>query len=223
MNRSELLTAAQDAVAHRPRSYGSPERNFTRIARHWNVYLTGKYGAGRAPLLEAVDVAAMMALMKIARLEETPDHIDSWVDLAGYAACGAECATVIEHDPDERLERDLADQEPSPPIPRFKVGDKVKVRGRDAIGEVTSIDADDESLPYEVRFPNETCSDWPYPSDMRLAATPPRFKVGDEVIFTELPNYKFTVHRISSDGSYSIRARHGSVFHDYDESELTPA
>ncbi len=223
MDRAELLSTALEAVNARPKAYGPPERNFTRIASHWNVYLTGKYGAGSAPLLDAVDVAAMMALMKIARLEETPDHIDSWVDLAGYAACGAECATVIEHDPDEVALDYWYDDDPSPPMSRFKVGDKVKVRGRDAIGEVTSIDADDESLPYEVRFPNETCSDWPYPSDMRLAATPPRFKVGDEVIFTELPNYKFTVHRIASDGSYSIRDRHGSVFHEYNDDELTPA
>lgn len=114
MDRADLLTAALDAVNARPKAYGPPERNFTRISRHWNVYLTGKYGAGSAPLLEAVDVAAMMALMKIARLEESPAHIDSWVDLAGYAACGAECATVIEHDPDEVA-------------PRFKVGDPVTV------------------------------------------------------------------------------------------------
>ena len=114
MDRADLLTAALEAVNARPKAYGPSERNFTRISRHWNVYLTGKYGAGSAPLLEAVDVAAMMALMKIARLEESPAHIDSWVDLAGYAACGAECATVIEHDPDEVA-------------PRFKVGDEVTV------------------------------------------------------------------------------------------------
>ena len=32
----------------------------------------------------------MMALMKIARLQNMPSHLDSWVDLAGYAACGGE-------------------------------------------------------------------------------------------------------------------------------------
>jgi hypothetical protein len=37
------------------------------------------------------DVAAMLALLKIARLQQSPNHRDSWVDLAGYAACGAEC------------------------------------------------------------------------------------------------------------------------------------
>lgn len=144
MDRADLLTAALEAVNARPKAYGPPERNFTRISRHWNVYLTGKYGAGSAPLLDAVDVAAMMALMKIARLEETPDHVDSWVDLAGYAACGAECATVIEHDPDEvvygaddledridamiaKMERAREREQDAEPAPRFKVGDPVTV------------------------------------------------------------------------------------------------
>ncbi|MFN7882545.1 MAG: DUF6378 domain-containing protein [bacterium] len=27
----------------------------------------------------------------MARLKNSPNHRDSWVDLAGYAACGAEC------------------------------------------------------------------------------------------------------------------------------------
>lgn len=36
------------------------------------------------------DVAALLALMKIARLAHSPDHADSWTDLAGYAALGAE-------------------------------------------------------------------------------------------------------------------------------------
>jgi hypothetical protein len=35
----------------------------------------------------------MQALIKVARLRETPDHRDSWVDLAGYAAAGFD-ATV---------------------------------------------------------------------------------------------------------------------------------
>jgi Domain of unknown function (DUF6378) len=30
--------------------------------------------------------------LKLARLENQPDHMDSWVDLAGYAACDAEIA-----------------------------------------------------------------------------------------------------------------------------------
>jgi hypothetical protein len=38
-------------------------------------------------------VALAMTCLKVARLIETPDHEDSWVDIAGYGACGAEIAT----------------------------------------------------------------------------------------------------------------------------------
>jgi len=40
------------------------------------------------------DVAQMMVLMKIARLENSPTHMDSWIDVAGYAACGGELAAL---------------------------------------------------------------------------------------------------------------------------------
>ena len=43
-------------------------------------------------VFSAYDVAVMMALLKIARISENPQHMDSWVDLAGYAACGGEIA-----------------------------------------------------------------------------------------------------------------------------------
>lgn len=33
-----------------------------------------------------------MGLLKIARISENPQHMDSWCDLAGYAACGGEIA-----------------------------------------------------------------------------------------------------------------------------------
>ena len=40
------------------------------------------------------DVAIIMALVKIARLAASPGHEDSWIDLAGYAALGAEIAEI---------------------------------------------------------------------------------------------------------------------------------
>jgi hypothetical protein len=43
----------------------------------------------------------MMALMKIARLATNPAHEDSWVDLAGYAACGASVAKDLVEQMDE--------------------------------------------------------------------------------------------------------------------------
>jgi hypothetical protein len=68
-------------------AYGNPEDNFARIASLWNAYLEH-----RALPLTTVDVALLCVLIKVARLIETPGHADSWVDLAGYAACGTRCA-----------------------------------------------------------------------------------------------------------------------------------
>ena len=83
MNRQKLLeTAAKIVKGDRQKNYGTPEDNFKRIADLWSVYL------GRS--ITPSDVAAMMILMKVARIMHDPSHMDSWVDIAGYAACGGE-------------------------------------------------------------------------------------------------------------------------------------
>ncbi len=95
-SKKDILTIALNAVADRGLNYGKPEDNFERIARLWNAHLINA-GIVRDPaeaLLDAGDVAMMCALLKIARLEHQPDHLDSWVDLAGYAACGGEIAVT---------------------------------------------------------------------------------------------------------------------------------
>lgn len=42
----------------------------------------------------SVDVAMMMSLLKIARIKNGGGTGDSFVDLAGYAACGGELAEM---------------------------------------------------------------------------------------------------------------------------------
>lgn len=84
--KREILEEATEVVGGRGKSYGSPEDNFGRIADLWSAHTVNRYGTGLK--FDAADVAMMMALMKIARLENDPQHHDSWVDLAGYAACG---------------------------------------------------------------------------------------------------------------------------------------
>lgn len=88
MKRADVLSAAGKAVADRGLNYGQPEDNFERIARRWNVHLQNR--GTRA--LTGADVAVMMVDVKLARLENDPTHADSWIDIAGYAACGSECA-----------------------------------------------------------------------------------------------------------------------------------
>lgn len=92
MNREQCLaTAAECVVGGREVSYGAPEDNFARIARLWGAYLHNK--VGQAILVDEVDVALMLDLMKTARLQHNPRHVDSWVDKAGYASCGCEIGT----------------------------------------------------------------------------------------------------------------------------------
>jgi hypothetical protein len=83
MTREECLDAAKACVCGtRKTEYGTLEDNFGRIARLWTAY----YGSS----FTAVDVAMMMSLLKIARIQTGTKTNDSFVDLAGYAACGAE-------------------------------------------------------------------------------------------------------------------------------------
>ena len=86
MTRPEILEAARKCVCgQREEDYGSPENNFSRIANLWNAYI-GKQ------IVDAVDVAMMMALLKVARIKGRNATDDSFVDLAGYAACAGEIA-----------------------------------------------------------------------------------------------------------------------------------
>lgn len=71
----------------RRNAYGKPEQNFERIARFWTAYFQN---TGRDLTITAGDVSPLMRLMKEARLCETPDHLDSHVDLVGYTLTGAE-------------------------------------------------------------------------------------------------------------------------------------
>lgn len=84
MLRKELLEeAAKITNGERQDHYGTPENNFDRIAKMWNAY-TGVTN------FKAHDVAAMMILLKVARISSDPQHLDSWIDTAGYASCGGE-------------------------------------------------------------------------------------------------------------------------------------
>lgn len=91
MNRRETLNEAiENVCGDREYEYGSPEDNFKSIAALWSVY--------KDVIFDASDVAMMMALLKIARIKTGTATEDSFVDLAGYAACGAEIVTNGEKD-----------------------------------------------------------------------------------------------------------------------------
>ena len=84
--REECLRRANEIVnGQREEDYGTPEDNFKMIAELWSTYLEAD--------ISAVDVAMMMSLLKIARISTGTFKEDSFIDLAGYAACGYEIAT----------------------------------------------------------------------------------------------------------------------------------
>ena len=95
MTRDEVLINAKTCVSgDRESDYGTPERNFKTIALLWSVYIQRlEHG-----YLEGKDVAAMLALLKIARIASGHAKMDNWIDLAGYAACGGELESA---EPDE--------------------------------------------------------------------------------------------------------------------------
>lgn len=83
MTREEILNKALEAVnGTRRENYGSVEDSFAAIAAYWSTYLNKN--------VLPKDVANMMILMKVARVTGVPGNADTYVDIAGYAACGGE-------------------------------------------------------------------------------------------------------------------------------------
>lgn len=82
-NLGSLLDEAKRTITgERQDQYGAPEDSFDRIAAYWTTYL------GRP--VSALDVAHLMALMKLARAQGQGFKRDTYVDLAGYAAIAAD-------------------------------------------------------------------------------------------------------------------------------------
>jgi hypothetical protein len=78
----EIISGARDV------QYGGPEDNFTRISKIWSVI----FGFEVTP----EDVAMAMVGLKVARYaSKSGFQPDTWVDIAGYAACGYEVGSSI--------------------------------------------------------------------------------------------------------------------------------
>lgn len=91
MTREEMLEKVKETVCgHREQDYGKPETNFEVIASYWDTYLNWK--PGPFPIT-AEDVANMMCLFKLGRITSGTVKEDSYLDLAGYAACAVEIAS----------------------------------------------------------------------------------------------------------------------------------
>lgn len=82
---STILGEAWDIIhGDREKTYGSPDKNLSLVANYWNIYI--KALTGTDPGLTGESVCLMMILLKLARLQNSPTHRDSQVDICGYAA-----------------------------------------------------------------------------------------------------------------------------------------
>lgn len=81
--RDSVIARAQSLIStERSEEYGDAQLSFERISDIWSTILGVR--------VTEKQVALMMAGLKIARLAYDPDNQDSWVDVIGYAALGAE-------------------------------------------------------------------------------------------------------------------------------------
>jgi len=84
MTGEKLLERAARLVAKRRKSYGDPAVLMASIAARWSLTLGRK--------VTPAQVALCLIDLKLARLAHDPGHLDSTVDLAGYAAVLREVA-----------------------------------------------------------------------------------------------------------------------------------
>lgn len=82
MKSIRTLENAIDVVYNRSIEYPNLHDNFNDIAGHWSIILGHPVSADQ--------VVLCMIALKLSRLSRNPQHADSWVDVAGYSACGAE-------------------------------------------------------------------------------------------------------------------------------------
>ncbi|CAB5222192.1 hypothetical protein UFOVP360_17 [uncultured Caudovirales phage] len=84
MKASEILQTATDTISERGLSYGHPADNLQHTAMLLSAYL-------QMPIHD-YQVAGIMVLVKLARTNQSAQHLDNWVDLCSYGAIGGQLA-----------------------------------------------------------------------------------------------------------------------------------
>jgi hypothetical protein len=85
MKASDILLNATDTISDRGLSYGHPADNLQHTAMLLSAYL-------QMPIHD-YQVAGIMVLIKLARTNQSAQHLDNWVDLCSYGALGGQLAT----------------------------------------------------------------------------------------------------------------------------------
>ena len=74
----------------RDKKHGDPTETMTRFAELLRAYLYNR----SVESIEAVDAAAVGVLHKLSRTAFDPYHLDSWLDVMGYASIAYEIAAT---------------------------------------------------------------------------------------------------------------------------------
>ena len=93
MHRREILeTALSFTLDDRNKTYGSPAENMQALALLWTAFLHSRNLLLSSQMLTAEDCALMMAVSKLARLNNSdlPFHADNYIDAAAYFAMAGE-------------------------------------------------------------------------------------------------------------------------------------
>jgi hypothetical protein len=85
MKHTDIINEAMTLLAPRGAVYGSVKANHERIARI-ATELTGKIWGAR-------DVAMVLVAVKLSRIAQSPDHVDSYIDAINYLSFAGEFAT----------------------------------------------------------------------------------------------------------------------------------
>lgn len=78
MTAEMLLKHAAGVVENRRTTYGEPRESMDAIAKRWSLTL--------GVPVNAAQVVLCLIDLKLTRLMRDPKHLDSMVDIAGYAA-----------------------------------------------------------------------------------------------------------------------------------------
>ena len=88
MRADEIAMKAAHLISgDREKTHGEKSRNLANIARLWNAWLEIRFGVSG---LSGADVAKLMGLLKIARMESGQFNLDDAIDGCGYIAIAGE-------------------------------------------------------------------------------------------------------------------------------------
>jgi hypothetical protein len=85
MKASEILLSATDVIQNRGAIYGHPKVNQDRIARRLSNLLD-------IPI-EDYQACLAMVEVKLSRIQESPSHLDSYIDACAYLALACQLKT----------------------------------------------------------------------------------------------------------------------------------